>query len=147
MDAATTHTEPAGATNAVDARANTIRPRLLLIEDNADIRMLLSRIIGMHGIDVSDFPDGESAIDFVEHEGRLFDVLITDLVLPGMSGRRVYEILRSRGAVRNTIMISGYADDLVAETGRSGDDLDALHKPFEPDALIERIRAALNRPR
>ena len=117
--------------------------RLLLVEDNVEIRLLLARIITAHGLDVHHFPDGESALGFVDNDGRCFDILVTDLVLPGMSGKQVYEQLRARGAVRKAILISGYADDLVAEAGRPNDDVDALHKPFDPDALIARIRAAL----
>lgn len=117
---------------------------VLLVEDNSDIRVLLSRILKMHGLHVHDFADAESAIDFLDVEEARFDVLVTDVVLPGMSGKRLYETLRDRGTVRKTILISGYADDLMAEMGGRSDDLDALHKPFEPDALIERVRKAVD---
>lgn len=119
------------------------QPRVLLVEDNTDIRRLLARILRMNGLEVHDFPDAESAIDYSETEGSMFDVLITDLILPGMTGKLLDETLRARGAIRRTILISGYADDLAASSNGQRDGVDALHKPFEPDALIERVNAAL----
>src|SRR5215213_4868400 len=123
-------------------RAMSGRPRVLVVEDDADISGALRRSLDKEGYDVRVAPDGETAID----EAGVFepDAVVLDLGLPRLDGVEVCRRLRDDGDVPILILTARDALEARVEGLDSGAD-DYLVKPFERDELLARLRALLRR--
>jgi YesN/AraC family two-component response regulator len=87
---------------------------------------------------------GEQAIATArEHRGQL-DLLVTDVVMPGMSGRQLVERLRPETPALRVLFISGYTDDSVMRNGIVDGGASFLQKPFSPLALSRKVREVLD---
>jgi DNA-binding response OmpR family regulator len=118
------------------------RPRVLVVEDDADISGVLRRSLDKEGYDVRIAPDGETALD----EAGDFepDAVVLDLGLPKLDGVEVCRRLRREGDVPILILTARDALDARVEGLDSGAD-DYLVKPFEREELLARMRALLRR--
>ncbi|HEY1276928.1 MAG TPA: response regulator transcription factor [Thermoleophilaceae bacterium] len=118
------------------------RPRVLVVEDDADIAGVLRRSLDKEGYEVRLAGDGESALE----ESQVFepDAVVLDLGLPRMDGVEVCRRLRDEGDVPILILTARDALDSRVEGLDSGAD-DYLVKPFERDELLARLRALLRR--
>ncbi len=119
---------------------------IVLVEDDAMVRALAERTLGEAGYRVLACGDPERAPGlFADVEGRV-DLLVTDLVMPGMSGTLLASRIAERYPDVPVLCISGYAEEAsLRATDELG--LDFLAKPFTPSALLERVRAAMERAR
>ncbi|HVH45191.1 MAG TPA: ATP-binding protein, partial [Labilithrix sp.] len=130
-----------GATVDAPARGSET---ILLVEDNPGVRALAREILATNGYTVLVAADGASAISLSDkHEGSI-DLLLTDLVMPGMSGRDVADRLLSRRAHMNVLYMSAYADDAIIRHGIVPVSASFLPKPFSPAGLLQRTRQALD---
>jgi two-component system, OmpR family, response regulator MprA len=118
------------------------RPRVLVVEDDADIAGVLRRSLDKEGYDVRVAGDGEAALD----QAGVFepDAVVLDLGLPRLDGVEVCRRLREDGDVPILILTARDALDARVEGLDSGAD-DYLVKPFERDELLARMRALLRR--
>jgi CheY-like chemotaxis protein len=96
--------------------------------------------------------DGREALLIVEQEKRDFQLLLTDVIMPRMSGPELREEIRRKKGASKVLYMSGYAQDAIthrnmpAEAGLGGDEGDALlEKPFTKDELLRQIRAVLDK--
>jgi len=90
---------------------------------------------------------GDASRIAVEHQGQIA-LLVTDVVMPQMSGRELAERLRPVCAEMKVLYISGYTDDAIAHHGVLEPGLTLLHKPFTPEGLVSKVREMLHgRPR
>ena len=121
-----------------------MRTRLLLVEDDPGIRRSLGLALDDLGFDVHEAPSGEDALDRLS--GTTVDVVLLDLMLPGMDGLDVCSVLRSRGDLP-IIVVSARTDttDVIAGLEAGADDF--VTKPLAADELAARIRALLRRRR
>jgi two-component system phosphate regulon response regulator OmpR len=119
-------------------------PHILLVDDDARLRALLSRYLGEQGFRVT---TAESAADAREKLRALdFDVLVLDVMMPGETGLQLTEDLRADRAPATPILLltaRGAPEDVVAGFEAGADDY--LGKPFDPRVLLVRIRAMLRR--
>jgi len=116
--------------------------RLLVVEDDADLRSLLRRGLGEEGFDVTAVADGSTALS---QPGEQPDALIIDIGLPDADGRDVCMALRARGWDAPVLFLTA-ADaltDRLAGFGAGGDDY--VTKPFHFDEVVARLRALLRR--
>lgn len=119
--------------------------KLLIVEDEADIRELISFNLEMSGYEVEKARDGEEGLALAK--SKKFDLIILDLMLPGMDGIKVCSQLRKNPSTADVpvIMLTARSedDDIVngLETGAD----DYITKPFSPRILIARVKAALRR--
>jgi PAS domain S-box-containing protein len=115
--------------------------RVFLVEDEAPLRKMMREILKSAGFTVTSASSGEQALQMILDAGQEFDVLVTDVVLPGISGPDLVERLTEQSACR-VLYISGYTDhQLLERTFEAGSGF--LQKPFPPVALTRAIRELL----
>lgn len=117
--------------------------RILLVEDEASLREIVRDLLAEAGYDVLDTGSSDDALRLATSSQRPIDLLITDVVLPRMSGGQLATRLLELRLCREVIYMSGYTDDVVARHGVPGRGVRFLHKPFTPDALLTMVREAV----
>jgi two-component system, NtrC family, response regulator AtoC len=119
--------------------------RLLIVDDERNIRESLQRIFGLEGIDSSAAADGSEALALLKSEA--FDAVVTDLRMPVMGGQELLEAMRSEGLRCPVVMISAIGEINDAVSALKSGAADYLIKPFNPDELILKVRAAVGNRR
>jgi PAS domain S-box-containing protein len=115
---------------------------VLVAEDEMSVRHLVCRVLRGKGYRVLEAPDGEAALDVAESAGNI-DLLVTDLVMPGMGGAALASsLVRLRPALR-VVFITGYAPEAVERQGELAVGSGLLEKPFTADQLARKVREAL----
>jgi len=110
---------------------------ILVVEDEAAVRRLTCRILAREGYTVLDAVDGPGALaTWDEHAGEI-DLLLTDVVMPGMSGKELADRLGIE-----PVFMSGYTDDVISRHGMDG--LRLVQKPFDAHTLLGAVRSALD---
>jgi two-component system cell cycle sensor histidine kinase/response regulator CckA len=119
---------------------------ILLVEDEASLRELVRECLEASGYKMLEASHGTAALEVGErHPGRI-DLLMTDVVMPGMSGRELAEHLRASRPEIRTLYMSGYTDDAVVLHGVLAEDMAFLQKPFTAAQLARQVREVLDRP-
>jgi nitrogen-specific signal transduction histidine kinase/CheY-like chemotaxis protein len=119
---------------------------LLLVEDNEAVRSLAAKALQRRGYTVHEARSGEEALTLVQALRLEPDLLITDVMMPGLSGHSLVARLLSANPDLRVLYVSGYSDEATADDAYQGQEA-LLQKPFTPSALAERIRAILDTPR
>jgi two-component system, OmpR family, alkaline phosphatase synthesis response regulator PhoP len=122
-----------------------MRRRLLLVEDDATLRQALTFSLTREGYEVATAADGESGLDAARNE-RL-DLILLDVMLPGMSGVEVLRALRAEGVATPVIILSAKGDEIDRVVGLKLGADDYVAKPFSRPELLARIEAVLRRRR
>jgi PAS domain S-box-containing protein len=116
---------------------------ILLVEDDAAVRDLSKRILQSSGYTVLDAPDGQTALQTAAAHSAPIHLLITDRVMPRMSGSQLADALARIHPETRTLVISGYADHAMPGLAAHGAEL--LQKPFSPTTLARKVREVLDR--
>ncbi len=122
-----------------------MRRRLLLVEDDPTLRQALTFNLAREGYDVAAASDGEAALEAARNE-RL-DLILLDVMLPGMSGVEVLRALRRDGVATPVIILSAKGDEIDRVVGLKIGADDYVTKPFSRPELLARIEAVLRRHR
>jgi len=118
---------------------------VLIVEDDDGLRHLAKKILQQYGYRVLEAQDGEEALKVCEdHEGPIH-LLLTDVVMPGKSGREVAENLQPLRPDTKVIYMSGYLDDTITLHGILAPGMNFLEKPFSPKGLARKVREGLDR--
>jgi PAS domain S-box-containing protein len=117
---------------------------VLLVEDAAPVRTLARRSLEACGYTVLDAADGPSAIELSARHPGAIAVLVTDVVMPGMSGRELAERLAPTRPAMKVLYTSGYTDDAMVRQGVLNAGVAFLQKPFVPDSLARKVRDVLD---
>jgi CheY-like chemotaxis protein len=132
------------------ARPLVTRPvgheRVLIIEDADPVRALAATVLQRSGYEVLDVPSGEAAERLFADDGFEVDLVLSDIVLKGMSGPQFAERLRTRRPSTRVLFMSGYADDTVLAFGAVDVNRSFLQKPFTPESLAAKVRDVLDAP-
>jgi two-component system cell cycle sensor histidine kinase/response regulator CckA len=116
---------------------------ILLVEDDPALRKMAAEVLRDTGYKVVTAPCGADALQVAaEHQGPL-DVLLTDVVMPGMTGRELADQIVARYPRIQVLYMSGYTEDAIGNHGLFGQTLRVLQKPFTHDALVRHVRGAL----
>lgn len=118
---------------------------VLLVEDEAPIRTMLCRHLRDRGYTVLEAEDGISALRVFSGHGHEVNILVTDVVMPGMNGTELLDQLRSRIPALKALFMSGYPREVVSSHVATGGELDLIVKPFSGQALAARVREILDR--
>ena len=122
------------------------RPRtILIVEDDAGVRKLASLVLDAQGYRILAAASGSEALALRASHAGAIDLLITDLVMPGMSGSEVARAFRAQTPPLPVLFMSGYADEVVAHDGMNPEDGAFLAKPFTPASLVATVRSVLGR--
>lgn len=116
-------------------------PRILVIDDDETVRDVLNTYLSANGFDVALAANGESGIDVVR--GEKFDVVITDLVMPGLSGMEVLDGISSLTVNTPVIMVTAFGTVQTAVEAMKKGAFDYVTKPFVLDELLLTINRAL----
>jgi hypothetical protein len=117
---------------------------VLVAEDEDGVRELLRKTLTEYGYTVLTARHGRDALMLAGERGDGIDLLLTDIVMPEMSGRELAETLLDRRRDLKVLYISGYTDDEVLQRGVRGQDVGLLRKPFATEELARRVRTALD---
>jgi PAS domain S-box-containing protein len=117
---------------------------ILLVEDDPLVRSVTFRALERSGYRVISAASGEEALAIARREGTLIDLVVTDVVMPGMTGREVVDELRRRLPRIPALFVSGYTQDAIVQRGVLDSGMAFLPKPFTPSTLVARVRALLD---
>jgi two-component system cell cycle sensor histidine kinase/response regulator CckA len=117
---------------------------ILLVEDEAAVRGLASRILEKQGYRVLSAQHGREAMDIASSEAGKIDLVLTDVVMPGMNGRGLVERLAGIRPTMKSLYMSGYTDDDIIRRGFIEPSKSFLQKPFTSEALLQTVRKVLD---
>lgn len=117
--------------------------RVLLVEDEAPVRSVVERALLMHGYQVTSATTAEEALRIAETESA-FELLVSDVVLPGIGGRALSERLTERMPELRVLFISGYTQNAIVHGGVLDPGIQFLQKPFLPSELLRAVQKALS---
>jgi CheY-like chemotaxis protein len=117
---------------------------VLLVEDEAAVRAVARQSLERHGYTVLEAASGEAALDLAQRYAGRIHLLLTDVVMPGMSGRALALRFAALRPEMHTIYMSGYTDEAIARHGVLEPGVTYVQKPFSPDALVRRVRDVLD---
>src|SRR5436309_13230732 len=135
--------EPAPAAPAI-AEPGRGTETVLVVEDAASVRMVTRQVLERYGYLVLEAPNGDTALHLeAKHPGRIH-LLLTDVVMPGLSGRQLAEQLAQLRPDMKVLYASGYAADAIVHHGILESGIAYLQKPFTPETLARRVRQVLD---
>ena len=118
--------------------------RVLVVDDEPTVRMLICDVLNSGGYEVLEAIDGPSALKIINSDVWI-DLLITDVGLPGgMNGRQIADAARVVRPGLSVLFVTGYAEQLVVASNNLEQGMAVLTKPFSIEALQERVEASLN---
>jgi CheY-like chemotaxis protein len=142
---------PGAITAAEDATVparNVTTPRgrenVLLVEDEASVRALAETILKRLGYNVMVADSGAEALLVWEQRSGAIDILLTDVIMPHMSGGELAHKLREKNSHLRVLFMSGYTDDMIASHGVLAGETQLIQKPFTAEALGRKLRAVLD---
>jgi CheY-like chemotaxis protein len=130
------HTAPVGPADGTET--------VLVAEDEAAVRGVARQALSRHGYTVLEAPSAEAALDVASRHSGKIDLLLTDVVMPGMSGRDLARRLADARPGLRVIYMSGYTEDTITRHGILEPGLVYVQKPFSPEALARRVREVLD---
>lgn len=137
--------EKLNAKAATSGAANACAARVLLVEDEPSVRLLVTRYLTLHGFDVTAAESPVRANELWNQRRGRFDLLLTDVMMPGeLSGRSLAEQFHSENPVLKVLFTSGYSCEMLSANGALADgEVNFLQKPYRPEQLLETVRAVL----
>ena len=119
---------------------------ILLVEDNEAVRELSARALRRRGYTVHEASNAEEAIEWSETSGVTPKLLVTDVIMPGLSGPNLAARLMTQNSKLRVLYVSGYTDDAMPANGKYWGGVPLLQKPFTPSQLADRVRICLDSP-
>ncbi|HPQ68802.1 MAG TPA: PAS domain S-box protein [bacterium] len=135
----------------VQGEVDTARPKMtdtlplgnesiLLVEDEETVRKLAKRILERHGYRVTTVENGEQALFVAQQSNTPFDLLLTDVIMPGMNGRQLFEHLRAVQPAIRVLFMSGYTENTIAHHGVLEEGMNFIQKPFSVESLVRKVQ-------
>jgi PAS domain S-box-containing protein len=117
---------------------------ILLVEDEPDLRELTRTVLSSKGYTIVEARNAEEAEHLAESNGRKIHLLLTDVIMPGISGRELAKRILARHSAMRVLYMSGYTYNVIAQGGTLERGVSFLQKPFTPSTLVERVREVLD---
>jgi PAS domain S-box-containing protein len=135
---------PAEIAKAGAALAGGGKETILLVEDDADLRDLSRRVLTMNGYRVLPASHGRDALRVASEHAEEISLMVTDVIMPGMTGRELADRLLEKRPGMRVLFVSGYTDNIIAERGMLAPGTAFLQKPFSPRHLAAKVREVLD---
>jgi nitrogen-specific signal transduction histidine kinase len=116
---------------------------ILVVEDDPQVRALIVRVLRNHDYRVLDAGDGAGALALIESHHREIRLILTDVVMPAMSGRELADRVTARCPDVKIVFMSGYTDDAILQRGVLPHGFAVLQKPLTPDSLLTKVEDVL----
>ncbi len=137
--------EPARRTEGLEqAHATRGTEAVLLVEDDPDVRSVTLRALQSGGYEVLVAEEAASALRIVADASRRVDLLLSDVVMPGMDGPQLADAVRARRPEVRVLFVSGHAHEVLANRGIQDGRVPLLDKPYTPASLLARVREVLD---
>jgi DNA-binding response OmpR family regulator len=138
---------PEAVTAPPPAERNGSGETVLVVEDEDRVLDLVSQVLWNHGYRVLQAREGAAALALTREFKGAIDVMLTDSVMPFMSGRELARRLSDLRPEMKVLYMSGYTEGSVAKSGMlEADEKDFIQKPFSAGALVRKIRSLLDAP-
>jgi two-component system, cell cycle sensor histidine kinase and response regulator CckA len=119
---------------------------IVVAEDADGVRTVMENVLKRNGYAVLQAHDGTGALELVQAHPEPIHLLITDVIMPGMSGRQLADRLRHLRPELRVLFVSGYTDDAIIRHGMLEPGIAFLQKPFTPQSLTRKVREVLDGP-
>jgi PAS domain S-box-containing protein len=119
---------------------------ILVVEDADDLREVTSRILTKNGYDVITAPNGSEALEVAKKHRGSIDLLLTDVVMPGMQGNELAVRMTALWPGVRVLYMSGYAQPILGDGGTLDDDVQLVEKPFTEPVLLAKVDRVLSAP-
>jgi CheY-like chemotaxis protein len=134
-----------------DAEESVSIPRrgtetVLLVEDEVDVRALIRDMLRVYGYNVVEAEDQQNALELCQRKDLKLDILLTDVVMPNMSGPELVKAIHQLRPELKVVYMSGHARDRFARSGIDEENVNFIQKPVMPEALTTRLREVLDAP-
>ena len=129
-----------------DVRISEGTETILLVEDDEVVRKLVSEVLDNEGYRLLEAANGVAALSICAQYEEPIHLLLTDVVMPEMSGRELANRLAAVRPELKVLYMSGYTDDVIVHHGVLDEGTEFIQKPFTPDVLARKIREVLDRP-
>lgn len=138
-------TEPlASTTSESSLDAGTRKRRVLVVDDDISNRTALARLLGLRGFEVLLAQDGHSAIELCERERGAIDLVLLDMMMPGISGTDVLMSLQARFPEISVLVVTGTADRTLSDQALTLGAKDVAPKPYDAESLLARINRIMD---
>ncbi|KAA3617160.1 MAG: PAS domain S-box protein [Calditrichaeota bacterium] len=117
---------------------------ILIVEDDSNVREFADSTLVEFGYHVHSCSNGRDALNLIKNDSFDFDLLLTDVIMPDMNGKELSEKVSNLRPNLPIIFTSGYTDDHIVNTGELEKDINFLQKPFSVNALLKKIKDAIN---
>ena len=122
----------------------TERANVLLVEDEDAVRAFSSRVLKNKGFNVTECANAQEALDEFD-KGTVFDLMLTDMVMPGMDGETLCNLAKERYPSLRVILMSGYSEDFARHGKDENKNFSFLPKPFSLNQLVLKVREVLQK--
>jgi PAS domain S-box-containing protein len=116
---------------------------VLVVEDQDDVRRLVVAVLQEYGYQTIEASSGDEALAIVESHDGPIQLMLTDMIMPGMTGKQTAEQLRLKRPSMKVLYMSGHADEAISRKGGLESGIDYIAKPFTPEVLLRKIRSVL----
>jgi CheY-like chemotaxis protein len=137
---------PADRTGDTEMKAEPAmgKETVLVVEDNEQVRTLSCEILKQYGYKVIDTPDGKSALEMLQAFSDPVHLMITDVIMPDMNGKELYEKISKMYPDIKTLFMSGYPEDVISHHGVLEAELNFIQKPFSLNDFVGKVRDVLD---
>jgi signal transduction histidine kinase/DNA-binding response OmpR family regulator len=119
---------------------------ILVVEDESAVRSMVRQTLERKGYTVLEAASADEALKIhALHDGHPIQLMLTDVVMPGMDGRKLAELMKAARPMMSILFMSGYTEDSVIRRGNQENNLEFIGKPFGPEELATRVREVLAR--
>lgn len=133
-----------GKPGTEEGRAPTGTETVLVVEDSPMVRDLVCEILTIYGYFVLPAVDGEEALKIWDSDRDRIDMVLSDVVMPGMSGPELTERILANDPAAKVLFMSGYSEEWIIQHRRVGGEFALIQKPFSPEGLARKVRAVLD---
>jgi PAS domain S-box-containing protein len=123
-----------------------LQAKIMVVEDEPAVRSMTALALKKRGFTVFDADSPLHCLERVKTDGLSFDLLLSDIIMPGCSGKDLFRKLEKRMPDLKVLYMSGYSDNVISEKGLLKEGINFIGKPFSIDELINRVIGILSRP-